>query len=151
VHAQQVAALSAVGRAIYAALVEHICEAEDKRLMPSRHRSHLDRIVQQYRREALQLDVNAVVQDAPGLRTSPILGILSETQRWLERGGDYCELRSLYEQAEISRKGRRARLARTLVGRERRAEWSPEEHVEATPLHYRWRNVQRLLEDLRIP
>jgi hypothetical protein len=148
--AQQASALAAIGRALYAALVERVCAVEDKRPMPDYHRAHLDQIVHDYRLEALKLDVEAVNQDALRPLPEDFLEVLSETQRWLRRGGDYLELRPLYEQAEIRRKGRRARLAQRLAGRERRTEWSPEDHPPATPLHYRWGNVQRLLNDLRI-
>lgn len=146
--AQQVAALAAVGRAIYAALVEAICEVEDKRPMPQHHRAHLKSVIHEYGQEALKLDVDALEQDAPQSLPQPILDVLRETQRWLRRGDDYRELHWLYERAETRRKGRRARLARTMSGRERRAEWSSEGHPLAGPLHYRWGTVQRLLGDL---
>jgi hypothetical protein len=149
-NAQQAAALAAVGRAVYAALVEQICEVEDKRPMPDYHRAHLEQVLHTYRQEALKLDVAVVAKDAPRLVSSGILEILRETQQWLKCDGDFMELRPVYEQAEIRRKGRRARLAQRLAGRERRAEWSPEDHTLAGPLHYRWGNVQRLLNDLRI-
>lgn len=90
-----------------------------------------------------------MAQDAPQPMPTGILEILRETQRWLRNDRDFIELRPLYEQAEISRKGRRARLAQRLTGRERRAEWNPEEHPLAGPLHYRWGNVRQLLSDLR--
>ena len=57
-------------------------------------------------------------------------------------------LEPAYRRAEEARKGRRARLSRTLDGRDRRAEWDNEEHGAAEPLHYRWGNVKRLLRDL---
>ena len=147
--AQQVAALAAIGRAVYAALVERVCEDEDKRSMPSLHRGHLGQMLQDHRVEALKLDVEAVAQDAPQPMPTGILEILRETQRWLRNDRDFIELRPLYEQAEISRKGRRARLAQRLAGRERRAEWDPKKHPRASPLHYRWGNVRQLLSDLR--
>lgn len=146
--AQQVAALVAVGRSVYAALVEHICEAEDKRPMPQEHRTHLEEMIHKHRQEALKLDVDALEQDAPQSLPQRILGVLRETQRWLRRGNHYLDLGALYEQSEIRRKGRRARLAQTLAGRERRAEWSSEGYPLAGPLHYRWGNVKRLLGDL---
>jgi hypothetical protein len=146
--AQQVAALVAVGRAVYAALVEQICETDDKRPMPERHRSFLEQVVEKHGREALKLDITAVNQDAPNPLPGRVLDVLSETQSWLRHGDNYIDLRALYERAEIRRKGRRARLAQTLAGRDRRAEWNSEEYPLAGPLHYRWRNVKRLLGDL---
>lgn len=150
--AQQTAALAAIGRAIYAALVEYVCDKEDNRPIPNIHRAKLERVIKKYREQALKLDVAAVESDAPNRLPPGIRGILSETQNWLSANkvqGDYRVLRSLYEQAEVSRKGRRARLARTLAGQERRSEWTPEGHPEAGPLSYRWWNVLRLLNDLR--
>ena len=47
--AQQVAALAAIGRAVYAALVERVCEDEDKRSMPNLHRDHLGQMLQDHR------------------------------------------------------------------------------------------------------
>jgi hypothetical protein len=147
-HAQQVAALAAIGRGIYAALVEQVCATEDKRSLPTYHRSYLNQVINDFRLEAMKLEVNAVTNDILGLPLG-ILEVLRETQRWLKHGGHFMELRPLYEKIEISRKGRRARLSQTVAGRARRAEWNPEEHPWAGPLSYRWRNVQRLLEDLR--
>jgi hypothetical protein len=146
--AQQVAALVAVGRAVYDALVEHTCETDDKRPMPERHRPYLKQVVRKHGREALKLDIAAVDQDAPNPLPQRILDVLGETQSWLRHGGNYIDLRPLYERTEIRRKGRRARLAQTLAGRERRQEWNPEERLSDKPLHYRWGNVQRLLGDL---
>lgn len=146
--AQQVAALVAVGRAVYAALVESICETDDKRSMPEHHRLHLKQIIQEYGREALKLDIAAVDQDTPYPLPRRILDVLGETQTWLRQEGNLMDLHPLYEQTEIRRKGRRARLAKTLSGRERRQEWNAEEYPLAGPLHYRWSNVQRLLGDL---
>ncbi len=147
--AQQTAALAAIGRAIYAALVERICGEEDKRPIPNVHRANLERVIEYHRDQALKLDIGAVALDAPYPLPPSILDTLRETQNWLRNGKDIFNLRSLYEQAEVSRKGRRARLARTLAGQERRNEWTPDEHPQAWPLHYRWSNVQRLLNDLR--
>lgn len=148
--AQQAAALAAIGRAVYAALVEHICEVDDARPMSRRHQSHLERMVQEHGREALKLDIAALQQDAPNRLSPHLLDVLRETQTWLRHHGHFLDLRLLYEEAEIARKGRRACLAGTLAARERRAGWDTEAapHPLAEPLHYRWRNVQRLLGDL---
>ena len=146
--AQQVAALAAVGRAVYAALLETVCQLEDKRSMPQSHRAHLKEMIYKHKREALDLDIEALDQDAPQSLPSRILDVLRETQRWLQRDSSCLDLRSVYERAEIRRKGRRARLARTLAGQERRVEWNSENYPLAEPLHYRWGNVKRLLGDL---
>ena len=74
---------------------------------------------------------------------------LQETLRWVQRGTtDPMALETAYRQSEKARKGRRARLSRTLDGRDRRTEWDNEQHGVAGPLHYRWSNVKRLLRDL---
>lgn len=146
--AQQVASLAAIGRGVYAALVERLCEINDKRNVANIHRAHLQEVIKIHGYEALKLGVMAISKDDPGFHPQ-ILDILSYTQQWLKGGKDYLELLKLYEKIEVSRKGKRARLANNLAGQEKRAEWSPEEHPKAYPLSYRWNNVKRLLKDLR--
>ena len=76
--------------------------------------------------------------------------VLYATQKWLLSGGvRVAGLRDPYFRAEERRKGSRARLANSLNGKYRRAEWRAEEHPLAEPLHFRWGNVCRLLADLR--
>jgi len=148
--AGQAAALSAVGRAVYAALVEWMQDRFDGAPKSTHHRDMLPDVIATYRNDALALDVEAVETDAPGRITNGILTVLAETQVWLRRQGRNVEdLHPVYEQAEFCRKGRRSRLTKTPAGRERRAEWIPEEHPDASPLHYRWDNVRRLLMDLQ--
>ena len=62
--ARQVAALSAVGRGVYAALVEEL-RANDGRPTEKLHRGYLKVVVEKYREEALALNVTAVRDDAP--------------------------------------------------------------------------------------
>lgn len=147
--AQQAAALAAVGRGVYAALVERICVEEDKRPLPNIHRARLDEVVAEYGREAIKLDVATLSQDTLGLLPQRILEIVRETQHWLTGSRSLKDLRNCYEVVEINRKGLRARLARTPAGRERRGEWDPEKHTLADALHYRWGRVRQLLTDLR--
>jgi hypothetical protein len=142
------AALSAVGRAVYAALVEDLRQADGLET-PHVHRTHLKKIVTEYKSPALAVDPDDLTQDSEYLLGDPILEILKETQSWLKKGGSYMGLRTVYEEAEARRKGSRARLPRSLAARRRRAEWSADEHPEASPLHFRWPNVRRLLSDLR--
>jgi len=95
------------------------------------------------------LKMDGIVVDAPSVPRE-ILEVLRVTQQWLRgRRGDLSVMYETYERAESRRKGRRARLSKTLMGRERRAEWIPEDHPAAEPLHYRWRNVRQLLMDLQ--
>jgi len=147
--ARQAAALSAVGRGIYAALVEEMREKHDGIPTESVHRANLDAVVEEFITDASALNVDDVLIDAPSVPAG-ILDVLRITQSWL--GGRTRSLSSLYEpfeRAEARRKGRRARLSKTLSGRERRAEWVPSEHPVASPLHYRWKNVRQLLVDLQ--
>lgn len=147
--ARQVAALSAVGRGVYAALVE---ELRDRDGLPTekRHRGHLRVVVGKYRKEALALDVAAVQDDAPAGINETILNVLRETQHWLERPqATAMHLYETYAAAERRRKGRRARLVQSIAARQKRQEWVPGEHPEAEPLHYRWGRVRRLLMDLQ--
>ena len=62
---------------------------------------------------------------------------------------DLSSLEDHYKLAEQVRKRQRARLAKTLAGRQRRLVWQPNEHPEAKPLHYRWDNVRQWLIDLQ--
>jgi hypothetical protein len=148
--AEQVAALSAIGRAVYAALVEQMRDRYDGIPTNNVHRGKLQAVVGAHGAHALALDILAIPADAPAMPQG-ILKILRETQDWL-RGGRIVEpdrLYECYERAEARRKGHRARLSRTIAGRERRAEWLPQHHPAAEPLHYRWRNVRQLLLDLQ--
>lgn len=148
--AGQAAALSAVGRAVYAALVEELREKVDGCPTEHRHRGYLQAAIEQHREDALALDVEAVRDDAPGGISEGIIAVLRETQTWLRSPRPQArDLHETYEAAERRRKGRRARLVCSIAGRERRREWLPEEHPEAQPLHYRWRQVRRLLLDLQ--
>lgn len=148
--ARQAAALAAVGRAVYAALVETVRASEDGVATQDIHRTNLGLVMDQYCGDALALDVDEIIDDVPGINRH-ILEVLRETQFWLQadRRSTVMALRDLYAEAEHRRKGRRARLMPTLFGREKRSEWDPDEHPKASPLHYRWGNVRRLLLDLQ--
>ena len=147
--ARQVAAVSAVGRAVYAALVEEMRE-NDGLPTERRHREYLKTIVKRYGEEAVALDVTKVRDDAPRRINEAILSVLRETQEWLRRPhAAAMDLHEIYEAVERRRKGRRARLVHSIAGREKRQEWLPEDHPAAEPLHYRWQQVRRLLRDLQ--
>jgi len=149
VHAGRCAALSAVGRAVYAALVEKLCVTHDERPAQLAHAKKLGDILLDYRTEAARFDIDDVEGDIAPL--SPTLRVvLTKTLTWLKQGrSDPAPLLDSYTEAEISRKRSRARLALTLDGRNKRAEWILEDHPAPTPIHYRWSNVQGLLNDLR--
>ena len=148
--AQQVASLAGVGRAVYDALLEHILETADKRETSTRHRNHLDDVVEEHGPIAVKLDINALEADIgaipPKLRT-----VLKATKDWMASElRDPVPLFEVYAAAE-ARKGLRARLARTPDGRTRRLEWLSDEHSLAEPLHFRWKQVNTLLDDLAYP
>ncbi len=58
---------------------------------------------------------------------------------------DPMRLGAVYRDAEIHRKGRRARLTRKQFGVEQRAEWDNDHHPRGEPLHYQWDRVKMLL------
>jgi hypothetical protein len=149
IRARQAAALSAIGRGVYAALVEEIRESHDGIPTDNIHRKNLSVVSDEFAVEALALDVDKIALDAPAIPAG-ILGVLRATQSWLRKRSDgFSSLYDIYQSAESRRKGRRARLTKSLAGREKRAEWMPDQHPLATPLHYRWGNVRQLLMDLQ--
>lgn len=148
--AKQAAALAGVGRAAYAALVES-AKVRDGGPRTTRHRDDVAKMVAELGADAIKLDLSALNAMAPGL-PAYLLDVLAETQKWLVSGRQQLEsLQDVYRTAEVRRKGARARLANNLGGQSRRAEWSAEEHPLAEPLHFRWGNVRRLLNDLEAP
>ncbi len=148
--AKHTAALAGIGRAVYAALVE-AAKRGDGGGRSSLHHDHLQKLVATYGEDAKALDMAALKLLVPGL-PDYLDTVLHETQIWLQSGRvQIAGLREAYFRAEFKRKGLRARLANSLAGKHRRAEWSVEEHPLAEPLHFRWNNVRRLLTDLRAP
>jgi hypothetical protein len=149
VRARQAAALSAIGRGIYAALVEDVREKHDGLSTENVHRANLKSVVEVFESDALALNVDDIPGDSPSVPLG-IQEVLKVTQAWIRgRSRQLAPLFETFERAESRRKGRRARLSKTLAGRERRAEWVPSEHPWAEPLHYRWKNVRQLLLDLQ--
>jgi hypothetical protein len=147
--ARQVAAISAVGRGVYAAMVEAMRDAYDGVQTEERHRSNLAAICDTYSKEALALNIDEITVDVPAV-PSGILDVLRATQDWLMGNRrNVMVLHDVYERAESRRKDRRARLTKSIVGREKRAEWTPEDSTLAEPLHYRWQQVRQLLMDLQ--
>lgn len=147
--AQQAAALSAIGRGVYAAMIEEMRATLDGVVTEDTHRSNLVVVCDKYSTDALGLNIDEILVDAPGM-PGGILEVLRATQEWLARSRrDVMALYDTYEQAESRRKGRRARLTKSVAGREKRAEWTPKDSAPAEPLHYRWRQVRQLLIDLQ--
>ena len=148
--ARQSAALAGIGRAVYAALVE-AAKTNDGAERTTRHRDDVRKLVAEHSDDARALDLSELHGFVPGL-PDYLANVLSQTQKWLSSGTqNVSPLRDVYQEAEIQRKGARARLANTLGGQRRRAEWIAEDHPLAEPLHFRWGNVRRLLTDLKAP
>ncbi len=146
--AKQAAALAAIGRAVYAALVEQLRQ-QDGLPASDYHLIQLEEIVDRFRADAVKLNVEEISIDVPSM-PAQILAVLRMTQQWLIDGkSDPSGLLETYANAEGNRKGPRARLSPFLSGKEKRAEWMPDKHPKAEPLHYRWKNVRRLLIDLQ--
>ena len=148
--AGKIAALSAIGRGVYASLVEAALErdgVETDRM----HRDALQKLVDEYKDDALKVDIAAILNDCPGLIDKKIINILRDTKAWLEAGAKKpALLHECYESAELARKGLvRSKLPSTPHARERRREWSLNKGDISEPLHYRWKNVRRLLMDLQ--
>lgn len=147
--ARQAAALAAIGRGVYAAIVEEMRERHDGVTTEDVHRQNLLAVCEEHAADALSLNIDDIVLDAPNM-PGGILEVLRGTQQWLARDRrSFMTLHDIYERAESRRKGRRARLTKTVAGREKRAEWTPKDSAEAEPLHYRWRQVRQLLIDLQ--
>jgi hypothetical protein len=148
--ARYAASLGAVGRAIYAAILETLCETQDRReSISSMHREHLrNKILPEHRNPALQIDLDELRLDVPRM-TETLAVVLKETCRWL-RGPmtDLIALRDCYAESERRRKNDRARLPSTGIARERRNEWHPEDTTLADALHYRWPTTRQHLKDL---
>lgn len=146
--AGQAAALSAIGRAVYAAQVETLKSERDRRAPTTIHREQLPKTVADWRRQAAGLNLDAFGEDV-GRLPVPVEAVLTRTLAWVRTGAkDPMALLEPYATAERSRKRDRARLSDTQFGVDRRLEWQAEKHGDPAPLHYRWGNVQRLLHDL---
>jgi hypothetical protein len=151
VHAGRAAALSAIGRGVYAALVEGLYLQHDGRTAQGWHRRALGEVLAEYRAAAERFDVDDVEGDI-GPLSSTLRAVLVDTLSWLQQGRtDPQLLLGVYAEAEIPRKRGRSRLALTLDGRHKRAEWISDDHAAPAPIHFRWSNVRGLVADLRGP
>lgn len=149
--AGRAAALAAIGRAIYAAQVETLCETVDGSKRSAAQREALPGVLERWRTRADQLDWTAFVEDMRDKSEfSPVVSVaLCDTLSWIRAGhSDPMRLEAVYRDAETHRKGRRARLSRTQFGVDQRADWDNDRHPRGEPLHYRWDRVQMLLRDL---
>lgn len=146
--AGRAAALSAVGRGAYAALVEELKE-RDGRTVGHRHRNALGETLEKYAAAAAEVDVDHLLADLGPDLPGRVAAVLCATVAWVRSGKrPPFDLLATYRRAEISRKGPRARLAEEQRGVDRRIEWKADEHPLPEPLHYRWFQVRLLLHDL---
>lgn len=149
--AKYTSALAGIGRAVYSALVES-AKNSDTGATEHDFSGDLDRMRAEQEATALRLDVDTLKTAFPGQFPEKLLHVLKSTQHWLRAGkADCAELETIYQSAEVARKGQRARLGNTVGARQRRAEWNntaQSRHPFAEQLHYRWGNVRRLLADL---
>ncbi|RWN25276.1 DUF6361 family protein [Mesorhizobium sp.] len=150
--AEAMSHLAAIGRAIYAALVEELRDRKDgKEDTPRIHRDDLLRILQEHSEPALALGRHVInlVEDDIGSLPAALRDVLVTTLAWLDAGKRQPDnLLEVYAMAEGRKRGR-ARLPQTGDGRNRRLEWRSQDHPLAEPLHYRWDRVRRLLDDIR--
>jgi hypothetical protein len=148
--ASYAAALSCIGRGVYAALVQMLRKRDGKASGKTDHQALLREAVQKYGSKASQLDIKNLEQlfsDDP--LPSSIVNVLKETKAWLKIGSrhDPEDLLDCYLQAEKPRKENQSRLPPD--ARECRSEWNPDKVSPATPLHYRLRIVHRLVWDIQ--
>ncbi|MGW8191888.1 DUF6361 family protein [Sphingomonas hankookensis] len=145
------AALAAIGRGVYAAQVETLCEELDCSKRSDTQRAALTGIVQRWKSQAARLDWPAFLDDMRDrTELAPVVSVaLHDTLAWVRAGHtDPMRLERVYRDAEEARKGRRARLSRSQFGVDQRADWDNDHHPQGAPLHYRWDRVQMLLQDL---
>lgn len=146
--AGQAASLAAVGRGVYAALVEEAKEL-DGRKIGHLHRDALRDTLEGHGAAAAAVDPDLLLADLGKDLPERVVAVLRETVAWVRSGRrPASDLLATYRRAEIGRKGPRARLAEEQRGIDRRIEWKADEHPLPEPLHYRWSQVRLLLRDL---
>jgi len=146
--AQAAASLAAVGRAVYAALVEEMRETKDSLPTPTVHRDQLNKVIDEHADLALTTDLDQVAADIGGLPVK-LRPVLESTLAWLNRSTDTpSTLLPIFRHAEWERKGLRSRLSEQASSQKRREEWDSNNYQVAQPLHYRWYRVRQMLADL---
>jgi hypothetical protein len=146
--ARDAADLSAIGRAVYGALVEHL-RMEDGGPMEDTFRAQLEAHFDRYGEAASRCDLKGLETFLPGM-PEWVTDLLRKTQAYVREAKPtkFLALRSCYERSEVMRKtSDRARLPNTIRSARRRAEWDSGRH-NTTPLHYRWSIVRQMLNDL---
>ena len=145
--ARHAAGLAAIGRTIYGALVEQL-RGDDGGPDESTFRDLLDTKLAEHGEAADHFDLEAVRGFLPEL-PEHFVEVLRHTQEFVRKGsaGRFTELLDVFHRSEWRRKGQRARLGKTPRARQRRTEWLPARH-NTEPLHYRWRVITAMLDDL---
>ena len=146
--ARDAAALAAIGRAVYGALVERLL-ARDGGAHDGIFQDQLHDHFIRYGAPAAHCDLDAAESLLPEL-PSHVRIVLRETRAYVsqDKPEEFWRLHDCYQKAEVIRKStRRARLLDTERSAQRRTEWDPGRH-NTTPLHYRWRVVRDMLTDL---
>jgi hypothetical protein len=146
--ARDAAALAAIGRVVYGALVERLRERDgvsNDNTFREQLKAHFD----SYGEAAGRCDLEAMRSFLPDLGVH-VRSVLHETQAFVHAGRpeEFASLLDCYRRAEVTRKTLgRARLIDVGPGAQRRAEWDPLRH-NTTPLHYRWPVIREMLADL---
>jgi uncharacterized protein DUF6361 len=146
--ARDAAALAAIGRAVYGALLEQLI-ARDGGPDEGTFGAQLETHFAAYGEAAARCNLDTAEMLLPEL-PAHVRNVLRETRAYVrgQRPERFSGLRDCYQKAEVARKSaRRARLLDTERGAERRAEWKSRRH-NTSPLHYRWQIVREMLEDL---
>jgi len=147
--ARDAAALAAIGRAVYGALVERL-RAADGGPDDSKYRTLLRDHFARFGEAAARCDLDAAETFLPDL-PAQVKAAIRATQAYVRQGNPerFSTLQVCYKDVEYKRKLKRARLTDTPFSAQRRAEWDPERH-NTTPLHYRWYIVRSMLNDLSV-
>ncbi|MDH6170778.1 hypothetical protein M2282_005956 [Variovorax boronicumulans] len=147
--AEGLSAVAGLARAAYLAMVEGACSTKGS-TVGSRHRAWFDEMKANLGRAALRLDMARVQQLGLAGSGGPVTGLLQETQRYLRGQTTMSSLKAVYVAVESARKGPRARLSGTRGAAVHLRDWArtAAEIRLAEPLHFRWPNVVRLLNDL---
>lgn len=101
--AQHAASLAAVGRAVYAALVETLKEEMDHQIVSRKHRNNLPVVLEHHASLAARLDLGKLIEDTRTITGTlpPVLHtVLEATLAWISDGAkDPMILRDTYELA----------------------------------------------------
>ncbi|MEH2524208.1 MULTISPECIES: DUF6361 family protein [unclassified Bradyrhizobium] len=148
--ARKAASLVCIGRALYAAMIEELKNADVRGSQSSKiHMDFLEKLRLEHRTHALSLDLKELefdLRQADRLQQidKQLIDLLREVQEWSYVGGGFDQLKPLFLQREISLKNSRAMLAPAAA--KRRELWTVSD--PAQPLNYRWPIVSTFLKDL---